>query len=393
MQKRTQLVSTGRDPKRQHGVVNTPIYHASTVTFSTVAELDRASANPYEGVYYGRHGTPTTQSFEEAVASLDGGYHRAISTSSGLAAIAVALLAYTKQGDHILVTDSVYGPTRKFCDRVLAGYGVTTSYYDPLIGAGMADLIQPNTKLLLCESPGSLTFEVQDIPALAAVARARDVVVALDNTWATPLYLPAFELGVDINIHAATKYLVGHADAMLGAITCRSETQFKKLKDTAVLLGNCAGPDACYLGLRGIRSLAARLDMHQRNAMAVVQWLNSRDEVERVLYPALETDVGYELWKRDFSGATSLFAVILKPFSDVAVAAMLDGMQLFAMGFSWGGYESLILPMNPERSRTATRWGSSGPCLRLHIGLEDPEDLIADLESGFQRLTAVGEHL
>lgn len=381
---KSRLVHAGRDPDRYEGVVNTPVYHASTVLFPTVEKLHQASANPLDRVYYGRFGTPTHFAFEEALSELEEGY-RSITTSSGLAAISVALFSCLQQGDHVLVADTVYGPTRKFCNGMLQRMGVETTYYDPLAGASIEALIQPNTKGIFLESPGSLTFEIQDVPAISKVAHAAGLTVILDNTWATPLLFKAIKHGVDIVVHAATKYIVGHADAMLGALVCTKET-YESVKRTAIELGNCAGPDDVNLGLRGLRSLHARLQQHADNAMQLCRWFAKQPEVDRVLYPALETDPGHKIWKRDFTGASGLFGVVMKDsVSEASVTAMLDGMQLFGMGYSWGGYESLILPTRPAELRTATKW-DTGPCLRVHAGLEAVEDLIADFEAGFNRL-------
>lgn len=379
----TELVHAGRDPDAQHGIVNPPIYHASTVTFPTMAALETAASQPMQGVYYGRYGTPTTFAFEAAVAKLDGGYARAISTSSGLAAITTTLLSYLSAGDHLLMVDSVYEPTRKFCDQTLANLGIETSYFSPHAGADIAALIRPNTRLVFLESPGSLTFEVQDIPTVTTVAKAHNLIVAIDNTWATPLFFKPFAHGIDISIQAATKYIVGHADAMLGVITTAHQEHFTHIKKMAVKLGQCAGPEACWLGLRGLRTLAARLERHQRSALLVANWLQLQPQVEQVLYPALPSDPNHTLWQRDFSGASGLLGVILKPGYN-NLADMLDPMELFAMGFSWGGYESLILPANIQRSLQT--WPADGRTLRLHIGLENPHDLIRDIAYGLQRL-------
>jgi len=387
---KTQVTTAGRDPFANFGIVNPPVYHASTVLFKTLADLNDAVKKPFEGVYYGRFGTPTTFAFEEAVAEIAGG-DKAIATSSGLAAITCALTAFLKSGDHVLMVDTVYQPTRKFCDEMLKGWGVETTYYDPLIGGDISDLIRDNTKLVFLESPGSLTFEVQDVPAIVAAAKAKGVLTMLDNTWGTPLNFKAFDFGIDISLEAATKYIVGHADAMLGIIICRDK-HYKCLKSTVVTLGNSPGPDDCYLGLRGLRTLSVRLARHGETGLGLAKWLEGRDEVERVIHPALPNDPGHQLWKRDFTGTCGLFAMILKPVSDTALAAMLDEMELFSMGFSWGGFESLILPIKPEYCRTVTSWppegSSGGPLLRLHAGLEDIDDLIADLEAGFARLKA-----
>jgi len=386
---KTRLAQAGRQ-YAEHGIVNPPVYSASTVTFDSVAALERATKNPFEGVYYGRHGTPTVFAFEEAVAELDGGYYRAVATSSGLAAITITLLAYLKPGDELLMVDSVYGPTRGFCDTVLADMGVTTHYYDPDVGEGISALIKPNTRLIFMESPGSLSFEVQDVAAIAAAAKAHGVMTAIDNTWATPLFFRPFEHGVDLVIHAATKYLVGHADAMLGLITVADETAFKTIKTMAVRLGNCPGPDACALGLRGLRTLSARLVQHQQHALTVAEWLQQRDEVAEVMYPALPGSKGHALWQRDFDGASGLLGVVLTTRNATALAAMLDGLEHFGLGYSWGGYESLALPTRGGIQRSVTGCPQT-ETLRLHIGLESPADLIADLEAGFARLKAVDD--
>lgn len=281
------------------------------------------------------------------------------------------------------MVDSVYAPTRRFCDRVLAGFGIEVTYYDPL--ADIQPLIQPNTKVVFTESPGSLTYEVQDIPAVAAAARAAGVISVIDNTWSAGLFFKPLEYGVDVSIQAATKYIVGHSDAMLGLITT-TEDVFLRVKRASALLGVAVGPDDCYLGLRGLRTLAPRLARHQATGLKVAEWLQGRAEVKAVLYPALPSFPGHALWKRDFTGANGLISVILHEASHHALSAMLDNLALFAMGYSWGGFESLIIPFDPKRSRTASRWTETGPCLRLHCGLEDPDDLIRDLEMGFARL-------
>ena len=387
MKKDTKLTTAGRRPEDNYGIVNPPVYHASTVTFPTVKALEEAQKAPLDHVYYGRFGTPTTAALEEAVATLEGG-DRAVSLPSGLAAVACSLMAFLKAGDHLLVCDSVYQPTRKLCDGMLKGFGIETTYYDPMIGAAIADLIRPETKVVFVETPGSLTFEVQDIPAIAAEAEARGAVVILDNTWGSGMYFNAFEHGVHVSVQAATKYIVGHADAMLGVVTT-TDKLFHKVKMAAIAMGSCAGPDDCYLGLRGLRSLSARLARHQETALKLAHWLEDRPEVDRLLHPALPGCPGHDIWKRDFTGSSGLFGVILKEgYSKQAVAAMLDGLELYAMGFSWGGYESLILPIYPATARTVTTWPHKGPCLRIHAGLEDADDLIADLEKGLERLNA-----
>ncbi|HEY9344417.1 MAG TPA: cystathionine beta-lyase [Inquilinus sp.] len=382
----TILAHAGRHPRENHGMVNPPVYHSSTVLWPTVAAMDASHAGFEHGVYsYGRVGTPTSEAFEDAVTALEGGYGT-VAVSSGLAAVNVALTAFVKAGDHVLVTDSAYGPTRRYADTVLSRFGVEVEYYDPLAGAGIEALFRGNTRLVYLESPGSLTFEVQDVPAIAAAARSRGILTALDNTWATPLGFDAFGHGVDVTVHAATKYMVGHSDAMMGIVGAREKSVWLKLKSFAVTSGHCAGPDDLYLAQRGLRTMGVRLRQHQENALEIARWLQARPEVARVLYPALPQDPGHALWRRDFTGASGLFAIVLQPASAPQVAAMLDGMELFQMGASWGGYESLILPTHPEKIRTATTWQAEGPGVRLHVGLEDPADLIADLEAGFDRL-------
>jgi cystathionine beta-lyase len=378
----TRLAHAGREPKRFYGFVNPPIYRGSTILFPTAAALQ---ANDQEFTY-GRLGTPTVRALEEAIAELEGG-HATLLAPSGLSAIATTFLALLSAGDHVLVSDSVYRPTRRFCDHVLKRLGVETTYYDPVVGVGIKDLIRSKTKVVFTESPGSQTFEVQDIPAIADAAHAAGAVVVLDNTWATPLYFKSFAHGADVSIQAATKYIVGHADAMLGAITATKDI-WPKIAGTHDDLGICAGPEDVYLGLRGLRSLGVRLARHQASGLALGDWLKGRPEVAHVIHPALPTDSGHAIWKRDFTGASGLFAIVLKPASKEAVAAMLDGLELFGIGYSWGGFESLIIPFDPSSYRTATRWKAEGPALRLHVGLEDVDDLKADLEAGFARLVA-----
>jgi cystathionine beta-lyase len=378
----TRLAHAGREPKRYHGFVNPPVFRGSTVLYPSFASLE---ANDQE-FSYGRLGTPTTKALAQAIAELEGG-HATVLTPSGLSAIATTLTALLSAGDHVLVSDSVYRPTRRFCDQMLARFGVETTYYDPLVGGRIAELMQNNTKVVFTESPGSQTFEVQDIPAIAKAAHAREALVVLDNTWATPLFFKPFTHGVDVSIQAATKYIVGHADAMLGAITA-TKAVFPPIARAHEQLGLCPGPEDAYLGLRGLRSLGVRLARHQASGLELALWLQVRPEVARVIHPALAGDQGHALWQRDFTGASGLFAIVLKRASKKALAAMLDGLELFGMGYSWGGFESLILPFDPRAYRTATSWTDKGPALRLHVGLEDVDDLRADLEAGFVRLRA-----
>ena len=374
----TRVVTAGRSPFDHHGLVNPPVYHASTILHRTMHALEKGG-QPYS---YGRRKTPTIEALASAICDLEGGAGTVL-CPSGLQACTLALMTVAGAGDHVLVTDSVYGPTRTFCDKTLAQFGVATTYFDPLIGAGIERLFRSNTRAVFLESPGSLTFEVQDIPAIAAAAHAANISVILDNTWATPLLFDAFGHGVDIAVIAATKYVVGHSDAMLGTATA-NDSHWKRLRDTHGNLGLCVGPDDIYLGQRGLRTMAVRLKQHQATAMRLVEWLRARPEVERILYPALPSDTGHAIWKRDFKGASGLFGVELKPCRTEALAAMLDGLELFGMGWSWGGYESLIVPAHPHR--TATKFETKGPLVRIHAGLENSDDLIADLDAGFERL-------
>jgi len=381
----TRVTHLGRDPSSQHGMVNMPVYHASTILFPDLASLRKIPGlkDKQGQLVYGRTGTPISFALEEAIATLEHG-HRGFVVCSGLAAISTAILAFVSHGDHILVADAVYAPTRQFCDGPLARFGVTTSYYDPVIGDGIGDLIQANTRLIYTESPGSQTFEVQDLPAISAVAHQHDVLVLMDNTWATPLYFQPFPHGVDVSIHAATKYIVGHADAMLGMIVANSKTH-TAIRDAVWALGQCAGPDDIYLALRGLRTLSTRLQCHQDNALHIARWLQQQPDVVRVLHPGLPDHPGHALWQRDFTGCSGLFSFLLKPGPEEALAAMLDSMRLFGMGFSWGGYESLIIPANPAANRTARPWNEAGNLIRVHVGLEAVDDLLADLAQGLMR--------
>jgi cystathionine beta-lyase len=380
----TLLVTAGRDPKAQHGFVNPPVYHASTVLYPT-AEDQVAHRARYQ---YGRRGTPTTEALETALRELEGEDCAGVALlPSGLSAISTALLAVAGAGDHVLISDSVYRPTRNFCEGVFKRMGVETIYYDPLIGDDIATLFKPNTKVVFVEAPGSQSFEMQDIPAIAKVAHNKGAVVLMDNTWATPLYFHAFEKGVDLSIQAGTKYIGGHSDIMFGCVSANAAT-IAKLKDTVRLLGLCVGPDDVYLALRGLRTMAVRLARHYQSGLSIARWLSCRPEVARVLHPALESDPGHAIWKRDFTGASGLFSIVLKPMPEKAVYAFMNALTLFGMGFSWGGFESLAILFDCTEYRTATKWTPGGPTLRIHIGLEDTGDLIADLERGFAAMAA-----
>jgi cysteine-S-conjugate beta-lyase len=384
MKPATRLVTGGRDTAANHGFVNPPVHHVSTVLYPSAGDFVARRAR----YVYGRRGTPTSEALESALRELEGPACAGVALlPSGLAAISTALLAVLNAGDHLLVTDSAYQPTRKFCDGLLKRYGITTTYYDPMIGAGIAALIQPNTRAVFVEAPGSLSFEVQDVPAIAAAAHAKGAVVLMDNTWASPLYFRAFDQGVDLSIQAATKYIGGHSDVMLGTVSA-NEATWERLNDTVHALGLCVGPDDIYLGLRGLRTMGVRLAQHYQAGLRVARWLGERPEVARVLHPALDGCPGHAIWQRDFSGASGLFSIVLKPVATSAVHAFLDELTLFGIGASWGGFESLAIPFDCTAIRTATKWAPGGPTVRIHIGLEDVDDLIGDLERGFAALAA-----
>ena len=382
----THLVIAGRDAQAYQGFVNPPVYHASTVLYPT-AEDQVAHRSRYQ---YGRRGTPTSDALENALIALEGETCAGVTLlPSGLAAISTALISAVSAGDHLLVSDSVYRPTRHFCNGVLKRMGVAITYYDPLVGADIGKLFRPNTRAVFVEAPGSQSFEMQDIPAIAKVAHEKGALVLMDNTWATSLYFRAFEKGVDLSIQAGTKYIGGHSDIMFGCVSANATT-FPALKQTIITMGLCVGPDDMYLALRGLRTLSVRLERHYQSGLKVARWLAQRPEVQRVLHPALESDPGYKIWQRDFSGACGLFSIVLKPTSEKSVHAFMNALTLFGIGFSWGGFESLIILFDCTEYRTATKWSPGGPTLRLHIGLEDADDLIADLEQGFAAMKAAG---
>jgi cystathionine beta-lyase len=384
----TKLVTSGRTTAKKLGVVNTPVHHASTIVFPTIADLREAQKDPHRNLLYGRLGTPSTFELEDALAEAEGGY-RAIVCPSGMSAIATALTALVKTGDHILVVDTVYDPVRVFLSHTLNRFGVDVTYYQPGIGSDIAKLIRPETRLVFCEAPGSHSFEMQDIPAIAAAAHAGGAIVVMDNTWATPLYFRPFEHGVDVSIQAATKYIVGHSDCQMGAIIC-SEEHYLAIKFQSMRNGNCVAPDDCYLALRGLRTLAARMPVHQSTGFALARWWAEQPEVEKVLHPGLPDFPGHDLWQRDFSGASGLFGVVFHGFvTEQAIHALVDNRRLFGIGFSWGGFESLILPTDPKKLHPNTPWPYQGPSIRIHAGLEDAGDLIADLEEGMAALRFV----
>jgi cystathionine beta-lyase len=385
----TKIVSLGRDKKFTKGIINPPVFRASTVVFDTMDEMRFAIKNKTNGeMFYGRRGTPTHFSFQQAISELEGGAGTAL-YPSGTAAISSALLSFLKSGDHLLMADTAYEPTRDLCDKMLAGFGIETTYYDPMIGEGISDLIRPNTKVLFLESPGSITMEVQDVPTLSRIAHQHNIIVMLDNTWASPINSRPFDMGVDISIQAATKYIVGHSDVMMGTATA-NEQYWPQLRENSYVMGQTTSPDDVYLAARGLRTLGVRMAQHDKNALKVANWLASRPEVDHVRHPAFDTCPGHAFFKRDFSGGNGLFSFVLKQGDLASVTAFVENMDHFKMGFSWGGFESLILGIfGINKIRTATQWDSSRPLIRLHIGLEDADDLIADLDAAFDRYNAV----
>ena len=387
MKQDTKLVALGRAPVRAQGPVNLPVHRASTILSEHLdGYVHRFDGdNRYDNVTYGATGTQNSRALAEAVAAIEGG-HRTVVTSSGLSAVTMAVSAVVRAGDHVLVPDSVYGPTRRFCAEILTRYGVETSFYDPALGAGIAQAMRENTRLVYTEAPGSLTFEMQDVPAITKAAHERGALVAMDNTWATPIYFRPLEHGVDISIQAGTKYVAGHSDLVIGMITTATDELFRTIADQTFAFGDTASPDDCFLALRGMRSLSVRLERQTASAMKVVRWLEARPEVKRVLYPALESDPGHALWKRDFDGASSLFGLAMRTTDEAAIARMVNGLDLFRIGSSWGGYESLVAYNRMPIPRNIIPWTEAPFLLRMHIGLEDPGDLVADLEAGLARL-------
>lgn len=373
----TLLAHASIEPEQHHGFVNTPVYRGSTVAFPTCESM-REGRQKYA---YGRWNNPSTEALSKAIQLLEGA-EGTVLCPSGLSACTTAILSVVGMGDHILIADNVYAPIRAFCKQVGERMGIEVSFYDPTIGAGISDLLRSNTRAIYLESPGSLTLEIQDIPAIAKVAHDNDILVIADNTWGTPLYCQSLELGVDLSIMAATKYIVGHSDAVLGTVSA-SKRAWESLKKYHFSMGLFASPDDVTLALRGLRTLDVRLERHYRNATVVAKWLESREEVTGVYYPALESHPQHELWKRDFKGASGLLSFTTTPSSQLAADAILDSLSLFSIGYSWGGFESLAMMADPKPVRSATLWEIDGHLIRLHIGLEDPYDLIADLENGF----------
>lgn len=388
---RTGVARLGRGGAHDHGFVNPPVVRGSTVTFATLAEFDRSlQVDLKDGPYtYGLLDTPTERALASALAELDGA-EGAVLVGSGLAAVGVALMAFVTHGDHLLMVDSCYGPSRILCDGLLKRFGVETTYYDPRVGQdgrpGIEAHFRDNTRLVFMESPGSVTFEMQDVPAIVAACRDRGITTAIDNTWATPLGFRPIEHGVDVVVHALTKYVGGHSDLMLGGLTARTRAIWDKLKFTAMDLGHGASPDDAWLALRGLRTLSVRLEAQSKAAMQIAAWLRGRPEVRRVLHPGLPGDPGNDLFQRDFDLACGTFGVLLHEVEGDALARMLEGMRIFAMGYSWGGFESLIIPQHPLSERTAAPFEEPGTLLRLSIGLEDPAMLVEDLADGLDRL-------
>jgi cystathionine beta-lyase len=384
----TKAVEAGRRPEWTQGVVNVPVWRASTILYDSVAELrERGAKDTHHKLFYGRRGTPTQWSLAEALTELEPGAEATLLFPSGVAAVATALLAVLSPGDELLLADSVYDPTRNLAAGLLKRMGIATTFYDPMIGEGIAALVNERTKAIFLESPGSLTFEVQDVPAIVGVAKDKGLTTLIDNTWATPLLLPAIGMGIDYSILACTKYIGGHSDVMLGSVTA-AKGQYERLRAATYQLGQCASPDDAYLGARGLRTLAVRLRQHGEAGLRIAQWLKGRPEVARVLHPSLPECPGHEAFMRDFKGPAGLFSFVLRGGDEAARAALIDGLEHFGIGYSWGGFESLAIPVDPQRYRTATRWEAEGPVVRLQIGLEDPDDLIADLDAGLARFRA-----
>lgn len=380
---RTRLAMAGRNTEDSFGFVNPPIVRGSTVLYPNTEDFLVRKAR----YTYGTDSNPTIDALLAAIDTIEGGAGSVV-VPSGLMACTFPMLAFLSSGDHLLVPDSVYRPTRTFCDTMLTRMGIEVTYYDPLVGAGIEALFKPSTKAVWTEAPGSQTFEMQDIPAIVAAAKARDILVMMDNTWATPLFFDSHRHGVDISVQAGTKYYAGHSDVLIGTVSARTPELYKSLRDAKNQMGLIIAPEDAFLTLRGMRTMSVRLKEQMPAGLEMARWLQQRPEVARVMHPALPDDPGHAIWTRDFTGASSLFAIELKPVSMTAVGAMLDGLSLFGMGASWGGYESLVLPFDCKTYRTATTPDFVGPTVRIHIGLEDLDDLKADLDAGFARLKA-----
>ena len=379
----TIITHSGRHPFDNHGVVNPPVYHASTILFPTMEEYTNRSET--SRIRYGRRGTPTIFALEDALTELEGGPATGTTiVPSGLAAITMSLMAFVETGDHILVTDNTYGPTRSFSTGKLSKMGVEAEFYDPAIGSDIERLIKANTRLIWLESPGSQTFEMQDVSAITEVARAKGVKTMIDNTWSGGYYYKPLSHGIDVSVQAGTKYIVAHSDVMLGSITCNADTH-EQVFNSSQSFGACSGPDDVYLALRGLRTMGVRMPRHHESGLKIARWLQERSEVIRVMHPGLPQDPSHDLWKRDFTGASGLFGFVVESADPVKTAAMMDGLKYFGMGSSWGGFESLLIPASPEKNRTATSWNPGGFTMRMHVGLEDADDLIADLDAGFDR--------
>jgi len=384
MKEPTKLIAAGRPKKRPHHPVNSPVERASTYLFPTYDDFIEGGKN----IVYGRLGGPTHRALEETITALEGGFETRLAPS-GLQAVNAALLAFVRSGDKVLVADTAYDPTRKFCERFLARFSVATQFYDPMIGAGIADLMTPDVKVVLTESPGSLTFEVQDIPAIAKAVRAKGARLVVDNTWSAGVFFKPLSFGAHVSVHAGTKYFSGHSDCLIGSITSADETTSKLIFQSLLQLGSNVSADDAYLTLRGLRTLTVRMAAHQANGLALAKWLAKRPEVESLLHPALKGAAGHTIWKRDFSGSSGLFGVTLKPVSLKSLKGFFNSLRHFGMGFSWGGFESLCIHTQPAKNRSVTSWTAAGPTLRIHAGLEHIDDLVADMERAFDAMKAV----
>lgn len=383
IKKDTKILLAGRKPFENYGIVNPPIYRTSTVLFKNTKELGKAIKNRFKQTYYGRYGTPTTFALENSIAEIENGY-RTIATSSGMSSISISLLSFLSKDDHCLISDCSYYPTKKFANKILSRFGVNIDFYDPTNIESIKKKINKKTKIIFMESPASLTFEIENISEIIKIAKKKKIITMLDNSWATPFYFSPIDIGIDISILAATKYISGHADVMLGLITVKNEKLFLKIKDTVVSLGDCPGPQECYLALRGLRTLPTRLEHHRSNALKIARLLENNDKVSKVFHPALPKNENYVSWNKYFSGSTGLFSFILKEQSKNKIYKMINKLKLFKLGFSWGGYESLILPVFPKNERKVAKWNEKGILLRIHVGLENVDDLIEDLFKSFK---------